>query len=128
MQLLRQNRGSRPGSGTSGSVTIEASFGLVSLIVVFAMLVQGMSAIALQGALSACAREAARAAAIELDEFAARSAAVDQVAHCQPRATLEIHSDTAYYDISVHRRIRLFGLPHSVELSATASALKEPLL
>lgn len=128
MYFLQQNRGSRPGSGTSGSVTIEASFGLVSLIVVFAMLVQGMSAIALQGALASCAREAARAAAIELDEVAARSAATEQVAHCQPQATIEIRSDATYYDISVHRRIRLFGLPRSVELSATASALREPLL
>lgn len=123
-----QNRGSRPGSGTSGSVTVEASFGLVSLIVVFAMLVQGMSAIALQGALAACAREAARAAAIELDPAAAQAAAVEQVAHCQPQATVVIDSDSTYYDISVQRRIRLFGLPRSVELSATASALKEPAL
>ena len=100
----------------------------MSLIVVFAMLVQGMSAIALQGALAACAREAARAAAIELDAGAAHTAAVDQVAHCQPQATVVVDSDSAYYDISVRRRIRLFGLPRSVELSATASALKEPTL
>ena len=128
MRDVHQDRGERPGSGTSGSVTIEASFALVSLIVVFAMLVQGMSAIALQGALTACAREAARAAAIELSEVAARTAASEQVAHCQPNATIEIRSDSKYYDVSVYRRIRLFGLPRTVSMSATASALKEPLL
>lgn len=128
MGWAQRNRGKSPGSGTCGSVTVEASFALVSLIVVFAMLVQGMSAIALQGALTACAREAARAAAIELEESAARAAATEQVAHCQPSATMEIRSDSKYYDISIHRRLRLFGLPRSVSMSATASALKEPLL
>lgn len=128
MRATSRNRGHRPGSCTSGSVTVEASFGLVSLIVVFAMLVQGMSAIALQGALAACAREAARAAAIELDTTAAREAAHEQVAHCQPTATLEINDDATYYDVTVQRRIRLFGLPRSVTLSATASSVKEPSL
>jgi len=105
---------------------VEASFGLVSLVLVFAMLVQGMSVIALQGALTSCAREAARIAAIELNPAAARSAAAEQVRRCQPAATMDLRESVDYYDLTVRRRVRLFGLPRTVELSASASAVREP--
>lgn len=121
-----KNRGCDPGSSTSGSVTIEAGFAMVSLVVVFAMLLQGMSVIALNSALTSCAREAARAASLELDPVAAQRAAADQVAHCHPGAVLQLTSSDAYIDVTVSRHIRILGLPRSIELSSSASALREP--
>ena len=96
------------------------------LIVVFAMLVQCMSVVALNTALTSCAREAARVAAIELDPVAGKRAALNQVAHCHPEASLELGSDGNYIDATVSRRIRILGLPKAITLSSSASALKEP--
>ena len=120
------SRGSCPGSGASGSVTVEASFAMVSLILVFAMLLQGMSVIALNSALTSCVREAARAAAVQLDPTAAQSAAREQVRRCQPGADLELIDGEDYLDLTIVRRIQLFGLPHTVTLRSSASTLKEP--
>lgn len=121
-----KNRGHRPGSSTSGSVTLEATFAMFSLIMLFAMLVQGMSVIALNTALTSCAREAARSAALELDPFQAKRAAADQIAHCHPDATLDITSDATFIDVTVSRRIRILGLPTAITVSSMASAMKEP--
>lgn len=120
------SRGQGPGSATSGSVTVEASFAMVSLILVFAMLLQGMSVIALNSALTSCAREAARAAVVQLDPSAARTAAREQVRRCQPAAELEIIDGEDYLDLTVIRRIHLFGLPRTVTLRSSVSTLKEP--
>ena len=121
-----KNRGRGPGSSTSGSVTIEASFSMVSLIIVFAMLVQCMSVIALNSALTSCAREAARVAALELDPVEAERSATAQVAHCHPGSELRMETTDTFIDITVSRRIRILGLPHTIQLSSTASAMKEP--
>lgn len=99
---------------------------MLSLIVVFAMLVQCMSVIALNTAITACAREAARVATLEFDRPAAERAARNQVAHCQPDATLELVDHPDFIDATVSRRIRVLGLPRAVTMSSTASALKEP--
>lgn len=126
MRRLFGSRGPCPGSAASGSVTVEASFAMVSLILVFAMLLQGMSVIALNSALTSCVREAARAAAVQLDPTAAQSAAREQVHRCQPGAELEMVDGVDYLDLTVVRRIHLFGLPHTVTLRSSASTLKEP--
>lgn len=120
------NRGQRPGSTASGSVTLETAFAMVSLVVVFAMLLQGMSVVALNSALTSCAREAARAASLELDKAAANTAARAQVAHCHPAATLELSFDAAFVDATVSRRVHILGLPRMVTISSSASAMKEP--
>lgn len=120
------NRGRGPGSSTSGSVTIEASFAMLTLVVVFAMLLQGMSVIALNIALTSCAREAARVAALELDPVVAEQTVTSQAARCQPQATVRIERTDGFLDVSLSRRIRILGLPHSVVLTSSASALQEP--
>ena len=125
-ERAEKNRGDRPGSSTSGSVTLETSFAIVSLIVVFAMLVQGMSVIALNSALTSCAREAARVATLEFDAVSAQQAALAQVAHCHPSAALELTSSGQFIDVTVSRRIHILGLPKTVTLSSSASAMKEP--
>lgn len=99
---------------------------MVSLVIVFAMLMQGLSVIALNGALIACAREAARIAALELDATAAHQAATTQITRCQPGAELTLTNGDEFIDVTISRRIRILGLPRTIELSSTASALREP--
>ena len=99
---------------------------MVSLIVVFAMLIQCMSVIALNSALTSCAREAARVAALELNAISAEQAARAQVSHCHPAATLELTNDSRFIDATVSRKIHILGLPRAITLSSSASALREP--
>lgn len=99
---------------------------MVSLAIVFAMLMQGLSVIALNGALTACAREAARIAALEIDPIAAQQAASAQITRCQPGAALTMNTGEQFIDVTISRRVRILGLPRTIELSSTASAMREP--
>ena len=126
LKHLHSNRGRCPGSNASGSVTIETTFAIVSLLFVFGMLVEGLSVVALDGALMSCAREAARVGVLELDAEAARARAIEQGRQCQPLAESSAAMDGDYLQVKISREIRFFGLPRTVRLQGTAVALMEP--
>lgn len=120
------NRGYGPGSTTSGSVTVETSFGIISLLFVFGMLVQGLHVVALNGAIVSCARESARVATLQYDAGAARAAAIEQGRQCQPNSVIDVTIIDDEVTVDVRRGVRLFGLPKTVQLQGTATGLLEP--
>lgn len=105
---------------------METSFGIVSLLFVFGMLVQGINVVALNGAIVSCARESARVATLQYDGAAAKAAAIEQGRQCQPNGVIEVTITDDEVKVVVQRGVRLFGLPKTVNLRGTAIGLLEP--
>ena len=120
------SRGSRPGSLASirGSVTIELSGALVALTMCFMMLMPMFGLVSAQLALTSLARDAARAASMEVDPGSAESA-VQRVLSDAPGVHHAIDSDGAFVTVNLHRDVRILRLPAAVTVRARSTALEE---
>lgn len=121
-----EGRGTRPGLRVcqQGSVTVEASAGLLVLTLFFCVLVSGLGAFGAELALTSLARDAARAASLQPDRAAAE-AAVQRVLRHADGVRYELSSDGEFVGVVLSRPFRILRLPGALELSARASAYEE---
>lgn len=119
-------RGNRPGllSCARGAVTVEAAGALMALTLFFSMLVSGLGAFGGQLALTALARDAARAAALQPD----RPGAEDVVRRVLSRAegvSFQLAARDGFVAVAIKRDFRVLRLPTPLHLTATATAYQE---
>lgn len=119
-------RGQRPGllACNSGSVTVEAAGALMALTIFFSMLVSGLGAFGGQLALTALARDAARAAALQPDRAAAE-AAVRRVVGAAGDVDVRLLARGGFVGVTLSRDFRVLRLPTPLHLRAGATAYQE---
>lgn len=116
----------RPGllACSRGSVTVEAAGALMALTIFFSMLVSGLGAFGGQLALTALAREAARAAALQPDRVAAE-AAVRRVVSSADEIHVRLLSRDGFVGVVLERDFRVLRMPTPLHLRAGATAYQE---
>ena len=119
-------RGKRPDPLTScsGSLQVELAASFVALALFFMMLMPLFGVVAGQIALTSLARDAARAAAMEVDRASAETA-VQQVLRSSVGVHHSLSSDGAFVRVRLHRDVHLLRIPKTFEIAAESSALEE---
>lgn len=97
---------------------------LIALTLFAVMLASVLAAAGSQVALTALARDAARAASLRCDRAAAITA-VAAVLRSAEASTFTLDATDGYVAIRLERPVRLLGLPAPVPVSAGATALQE---
>lgn len=121
-----EGRGNRPGLRVCqrGSVTVEASAGLLVLTAFFCVLVSGLGTFGAELALTSLARDAARAASLQPGRTAA-DAAVQRVLRNADGVRYSLSSDGEFVTVALSKPFRVLRLPGALALSARASAYEE---
>lgn len=122
----RGGRGNRPGlrSCIRGAVTVEAAGALMALTIFFSMLVSGLGAFGGQLALTALARDAARAAAQQPDRAGAE-AVVQRILGRTEGVRFRLASRDGFVGVSLERDFRVLRLALPLHLSTAATAYQE---
>ena len=97
---------------------------LVALTLFAIMLASVLVAAGSQVALTALARDAARAAALHCDQAAARAAVAVVLRHADG-SSFALTAADGFVSIRIDRPVRLLGLPAPLPVAASATALQE---
>ncbi len=123
---MTKGRGTRPGLSASelGSVTVEAAGALMAMVLLFCMLVSGLAAFGSELALTALARDAARAAAIQSDRGSAELA-VQQVLRRAEGVRYQLTMNGEFVDVRLEKSLQILRFPAPMTLLAGASSYVE---
>lgn len=123
---LGAGRGKRldPLSSCSGSLQVELAASFVALALFFMMLMPLFGVVAGHVALTSLARDAARAAAMEVDRTSAERA-MQRVLRNASGVHHGLTSDGAFVRVRLHRDVHFLRFPTTFEIVAEASALEE---
>ena len=121
-----KGRGTRPGLSTSerGSVTVEAAGALMAMVLLFCILVSGLAAFGSELALTALARDAVRAAAIQTDRGNAELA-VQRVLRRAEGVRYQLSADGEFVAVRLEKSLRILRFPAPMTLFARASSYAE---
>lgn len=123
---MANGRGTRPGLSASerGSVTVEAAGALMAMVLMFCILVSSLAAFGSELALTALARDASRAAAVQADRGSAELA-VQQVLRRAEGVRYQLSVNGAFVDVRLEKPLRILRFPAPMKLVARASSYAE---